>query len=238
MRVNRLLLVGFLLMLMGYADSTFAAKPDCDADPTHSSCKDDGQTENAPGSIAINTPDTGPGLVRDRYPNPYMDWRVLGSSDCVRLVVPSRDGVDQGRVTMFHRGPSDECDASQRDDRSFGVALTDPDYDFDGDGSVEPREEGLRGQFRCWDIFADDHSGAYCRFLITNDAGDVLWNINWPEVTVSISGSDDVLTVVNVGMAEVSEAVEVAQGNSGKTKTELQSRDGQSIPLHFTVERL
>jgi len=137
---------------------------------------------------------------------------------------------------MFHRGPFDECDGSQRDDRSFGVVTTDPVYDFDDDGIAELTEVGLRGQFRCWDIFAADHAGAYCRFLITNDAGDALWNINWPEVTVS--GSGDVLTVQNVGDAEVSEVVEVVNGNSGKTKTELHLQGEQSIPLNFTVERL
>jgi len=207
-----------------------AAKPD----------KPAGKTENAPGSITLNIADGGPGLIGDytlpssTYNPTFTDARAPGSLDCVRLVVPSRDGVDQGRVTMFHRGPFEDCAPFQLENpRSFGVA-----YDSNDDGFVDVTESGLQGQFRCWAIFADDNSGAYCRFLIMNDVGDVLGSIQWAEVTVS--GFGDVRTVVNLNNknAELYEVVEVSQGNGGKTKTELQSQGVESIPLDFTVTRL
>ena len=217
----------FGIVALGLSELATSAKPD----------KPRGKTENVSGSITINTHNAGPGLVGDGYSSPYVDWQELGSPDCVRVNVPSSDGVDQGRVTMFHRGPFDECDDSQRDDRYFSVVMTDPVYNFNDDLiGVEEREEGLRGQFRCWDIFAADRSGAYCRFLIMNDVGDVLWNIHWPAVTVS--GTGNVLSVQNSGNAEVFKATEVVKGNGGKTRTELVLQDDHSIPLEFTVERL
>ena len=205
------------MLACGFGAPAIAAKPD----------KPPGKSENSSGSITLNTPADGPGIVVDRYASAYFDWQALGSPDCVRLNVPSRDGVDQGRVTMFHRGPFEECDASLRVDTAV--------YDFDSDGIAELTEENLRGQFRCWDIFADDHSGAYCRFLIMHDVLRTTWNIVWPEVTVS--GSGDLLTVQNVGDAEVYKAVVVPKGNGGKTTTEMQFQDHDSIPLDFDVER-
>ncbi len=207
---------------------------DADAKPN----KQQGKTENAPARATILT--TGSGLIHDGYGNTYVHEQVTDpvyTSDCLLLILPARDGVDQGRVTMFHRLPDGEqCSDGRNEDRSFGVSLT--AFDLNDSGSVTAPEGNLIGQLRCFHIFADDNSDASCRFQI-RDAGNgpVRWSIEWLSVTVL--GNEDVRSVTSAGNAHIYKVVEVAaNGNSRRTKTESQLQGEEPIPLAIEFERL
>jgi hypothetical protein len=213
----------------GLGEFASAAKPD----------KPRGKTANAPASATILA---ATGLVHDGV-NVYVDYRVDGSNDCLIFIVPAQDGADGGRATFFHYGPDNgQCfDFPGRALRSFGVSYTEHDLNGDNDGSPGA-EDGLRGHFRCFDVFTADTTDAYCWFRIyagPNTGGAAAFRIDWPSVMVEVDESNaDVRTVTNVGDATIYQTVETINPRNGKVNTALELQGAESIPLDIRFERL
>jgi len=221
------LVVVSLIALGGLA---YAAKPD----------KPRGQTENAPARADIQT---ASGLISDGRPD-YTDYRVTDSIDCLVLLVPSRDGADGGRVTLFHdKRDGGEC--GSQSPRSFGVSstkwsLSDPNPVPQLPKASPGLEPGLTGQFRCFDVFIADPSTAWCWFRILGGPdGSISWRIDWPSVMVEVDPSNaDARTVTNIGDATIYQAVQTVNGKSGKLATELHNKGSETISLNIRFERL
>jgi len=225
-------MVSLVICIIGVGELASAAKPD----------KPRGQTENAPASATILA---GDGLVSDGF-NDYFDYRVAGSLDCLLFTVPSRDGADGGRATLFHTLPDDgECIDPPKVRRSFGVSstkwsLSDPNPVQQPPKASPGPEPGLAGQFRCFDVFTADTSTAWCWFRILGAPdGSISWRIDWPSVTVAVDPSNpDARTVTNNGDATIYQAVQTVNGKSGKLATELVNQGPEPIALAIKFERL
>lgn len=200
-----------------------------------------GRGENAPGIITVNT-DAGPamGLFSDDTENPTYIGPVLEGDDCVTIITPAEDGVDQGRLVFFAPFASDDCVIPRQ------ISVLGSGEDLNGDEGGDP--ELIDTRFSCSDVFPNDSplpggvTSTSCS-LEVRDYGDGgfadgeferTWIIEWSLVNVTHL-STDVRQLVAASDAEIFQLVAPTKGKGKKDKDSV---GFTPIPFDFEITRV
>lgn len=180
------------------------------------------------------------GLGLDDVADPDNSGAFLDDGDCVNVIVPAADGVDQGKLTFFAPfGPADCPNPGLlRQISIVGTGVV---------GSLGQPLDGLvDSRFGCADVFPTDspigastHTSCSLEVREYDADGefDRIWTVDWREVEV-VHDAIDVRRLVasgSYGDATVFELVAPAKGKGKKDKVDLGT---WRIEFEFKVTRI
>jgi hypothetical protein len=182
----------------------------------------------------------------------YVDHRLDGHQDpdggpgdtlvgdCVAVVVPVEDGVDQGKAQLFIPAPADCVPARRTLIRGSGYDLdqSDPGTNISSD------DEFVYHRFRCPDVFAKGTvATTECSMVIAEvdsngdfiDSSSRAWIIEWTAALVFKDENLPDIRVVAGTDADIYELVAPDKGNGKKSK---EHRDYIPLPIRIRFERI